>query len=78
MLAISFLYTLCAGSYFFLKEWLPLIALFILMNLISPVNRLQSLSQIYKPMTVLFGLAMIVWGIVDLNRIISPLIRPFL
>jgi hypothetical protein len=78
MLAISVLTTLFTHSYFdFLKEWLPLVALFILMNLITPVNKLQSLSPIYKALIGAFGLAMIVWGNVDLNRIVSPLVHQF-
>jgi hypothetical protein len=78
MLAISVLTTLFTHSYFgFLKEWLPLVALFILMNLITPVNKLQSLSPIYKALIGALGLAMIVWGSVDLNRIVSLLVHPF-
>jgi hypothetical protein len=79
MLAISVLTTLFTGSYFaFLKDWLPLIALFVLTNLITPVNRLQSLRPIYKAMVVAFGLVMIGCGTIELTRVISPLIHSFL
>jgi hypothetical protein len=42
------------------------------------LNRLQSLSPIYKAMIVLFGLALIVWGIFDLGVGISSIIHQFL
>jgi hypothetical protein len=71
LLAISVTISFYERSYLdFLKEWLPLAVLFALSNLISPVNKLKSLSAIYKAPIAIFGLAMIAWGLYDLYRLL--------
>jgi hypothetical protein len=71
MLALSVVTTLLTGAYLdFLKEWLPLIGLFFLVNLITPVNRLQSLPPICKAALLVLGIGMIVSGVSDLYHML--------
>jgi hypothetical protein len=62
--AVSGLASLHDGSFLaLLTQWLPMIASLILLNLVTPVNRLKSLNGAFKGLIILFGALMIAWGI---------------
>jgi membrane associated rhomboid family serine protease len=83
LLGLGLLNTVLTGNYAgailgFLKDWVPLIGVFILLHFLTPTNRLQTLHPVYKALLIAVGIGITVWGIIDLYHALKPTFSTYL